>query len=118
MTVPARPVLSSWMGVRRMGDKQPTKVLFFESSGVQLAAFEVPLRIPAHLVADLTDAERDVCACIVAGDGYAAIATRRGTSVRTVANQVQVVFRKLGVSTRNELVALTAAHPETDDDQG
>ena len=35
-----------------------------------------------------------------------AIAEARGTSVRTVANQIQAIFKKLGVSSRSELVAL------------
>lgn len=39
----------------------------------------------------------------------AEIAERRGTSPRTVANQVASLFRKLGVASRSELRALVAS---------
>lgn len=53
----------------------------------------------------LTDAERDVVTGILRGESNAAIAKRRGTHLRTVANQVARIFRKVGVSSRSELVA-------------
>jgi DNA-binding CsgD family transcriptional regulator len=53
----------------------------------------------------LTDAERAIAAAIREGQSNAAIARARGTSVRTVANQVAMLFRKLGVSSRVELIA-------------
>jgi DNA-binding CsgD family transcriptional regulator len=56
----------------------------------------------------LTDAEREVVAAVVEGKSNAAIAAERGRSARTVANQVNSVFRKLGVGSRAELVALCA----------
>lgn len=40
------------------------------------------------------------------GQSNAEIAARRGRSARTVANQVAAVLRKLGVSSRIELIAL------------
>jgi DNA-binding CsgD family transcriptional regulator len=57
------------------------------------------------LAAVLTKAEREVARMLVLGDTNAEIARRRGSSVHTVANQVASIFRKLGVSTRAELVA-------------
>ena len=42
---------------------------------------------------------------VLAGLANAAIARRRGTSARTVANQVASIFRKLGVQSRAELAA-------------
>ena len=51
----------------------------------------------------LTDAERAVVAAVLDGRSNAAIATMRGTSPRTIANQVAAVFRKLGVRSRTEL---------------
>ena len=60
---------------------------------------------PARSAAELTAAEREVVGHILEGRSNAEIARLRGTSVRTVANQVASLFRKLGVSSRAELVA-------------
>lgn len=51
----------------------------------------------------LTDAERAVVVAVLDGRSNAAIAAMRGTSPRTIANQVAAVFRKLGVRSRTEL---------------
>ncbi|RYZ65594.1 MAG: LuxR family transcriptional regulator [Proteobacteria bacterium] len=51
----------------------------------------------------LTAAEREVVSEVVAGASNAQIATARGTSSRTVANQLQRIFAKLGVHSRAEL---------------
>jgi len=56
----------------------------------------------------LTATERAVLALVLAGRSNAAIALERGTAVRTVANQVASIFRKHGVSSRSELIALLA----------
>ena len=53
----------------------------------------------------LTDAERVVLAHLAAGSTNEDIAQRRHTSSRTVANQVQSIFRKLEVRSRSELAA-------------
>jgi DNA-binding NarL/FixJ family response regulator len=55
--------------------------------------------------AALTPAEREVALALVAGWSNLAVAEARGTSVRTVANQVASLFRKLGVGSRAQLVA-------------
>jgi DNA-binding CsgD family transcriptional regulator len=54
----------------------------------------------------LTPAEREVALAVLAGLSNADIARARGSSARTVANQVASVFRKLGVRSRAELAAL------------
>jgi DNA-binding CsgD family transcriptional regulator len=54
----------------------------------------------------LTPAESEVVAHLLKGRSNAEIAALRRASERTVANQVASVFRKLGVSSRLELVAL------------
>jgi DNA-binding CsgD family transcriptional regulator len=51
----------------------------------------------------LTDAERQVAFRALNGNSNAEIARRRNTSVRTVANQLQAVFRKLRIGSRTEL---------------
>lgn len=57
----------------------------------------------------LTSAERDVAEAVMRGMANSAIAKERGTSTRTVANQVRRVFTKLGVRSRGELRARLAS---------
>lgn len=61
-------------------------------------------------LAALSEAEREVVDGVLAGLSNAAIALRRGTSERTVGNQLHSASRKLGVSGRSELVALVGGH--------
>lgn len=70
----------------------------------ELAILTLPTRLAIE-DSSLSPAERDVVAAVVAGRSNAEIAAARGTSPRTVANQVALVFRKLGVGSRSELVA-------------
>lgn len=60
----------------------------------------------------LSDAERIVLQLVVAGKSNAAIAQARGTSVRTVANQVASLLRKLGARSRYDLIGRVSAEPE------
>ncbi|HTV78411.1 MAG TPA: helix-turn-helix transcriptional regulator [Steroidobacteraceae bacterium] len=53
----------------------------------------------------LSPAERHVLELLIAGSTDRDIARRRATSARTVANQVQALFRKFGVRSRGALVA-------------
>ncbi|MCU0687227.1 MAG: helix-turn-helix transcriptional regulator [Polyangiaceae bacterium] len=59
----------------------------------------------ATLPDQLTDAERVVLRELLAGKSNAEIAGARGTSPRTVANQISSLYRKLGVASRAELAA-------------
>jgi DNA-binding NarL/FixJ family response regulator len=52
----------------------------------------------------LPSAELAVIRSLVEGKSYQEIGRERGTSTRTVANQISAVFRRLHVSGRNELV--------------
>jgi DNA-binding NarL/FixJ family response regulator len=54
---------------------------------------------------DLTPAERQVALAALSGLCNADIARMRGSSPRTVANQMASIFRKLGVRSRAELAA-------------
>jgi DNA-binding NarL/FixJ family response regulator len=63
--------------------------------------------------ADLTAAEIDVVHDVLAGLSNAQIGKKRGTALRTVANQVAAVFRKLGVSSRLELSLYVLTDRET-----
>lgn len=61
---------------------------------------------PPELAPDkLTEAERDVVRLVLGGASNEGIATARGTSVRTVANQLASIYRKLGVTSRVELAS-------------
>jgi len=57
-----------------------------------------------HLVSNTPAAELDVVRFLVEGLSYAQIAATRRTSHRTVANQLAAVFKRVGVSGRNELM--------------
>lgn len=79
-----------------------TEARLVEVGGEELLVFRVPLkRLALH--ESLSDAEREVAALALAGLSNSEIGRRRGTSGRTVANQMATIFRKLGVSSRNEL---------------
>ncbi len=55
----------------------------------------------------LSAAERSVAMAVVAGLSNLEIARQRGTSARTVANQMHSIFAKLGVASRAELTRYT-----------
>lgn len=55
------------------------------------------------LPTELTRAEKEVTGLLLEGLTNHEIARTRGTSVRTVANQVAAIFRKLKVTARAEL---------------
>jgi DNA-binding NarL/FixJ family response regulator len=66
-----------------------------------------PLTLPKFF----SRAECEVAAAIAIGCSNAAIARQRGTSVRTVENQIYGIFRKLGIGSRNELAAYLGGLP-------
>lgn len=59
----------------------------------------------------LSTAEYAVARLLVEGKSYAEMALLRGTSVRTVANQVASVFQKVGVSGRSEFLSSLVRSP-------
>lgn len=79
-------------------------VRFVEVGGETLAVLSFDW-VPPAAPLDLTAAERAVFVGLVRGDSNAEIARERGTSMRTVANQVASIFRKAGVHSRSELLA-------------
>lgn len=74
------------------------------------ALLELPVSAaPAHSVGwRLSRAEQEVVELVLAGLVNAEIARRRGTSARTVANQIASIFRKTGARSRAEVCALAA----------
>jgi DNA-binding NarL/FixJ family response regulator len=75
----------------------------FITSQRELRVVSVP-RPDLSLRAKLPAAELSVIRALVEGASYGQIARQRGTSTRTIANQISAVFRRLHVSGRNELV--------------
>ncbi|MCP3139763.1 response regulator transcription factor [Pyxidicoccus xibeiensis] len=73
-----------------------------ELEGEQFAVFAWDVDRPRG--ADLTQSERHVLELLVSGASNADIARARRASVRTVANQVASVLRKLGAASRYELI--------------
>jgi DNA-binding NarL/FixJ family response regulator len=67
--------------------------------GAQYVVLSYPAQRKA-LPADSTAAEREVALLIGRGFFSAEIAAARGVALRTVANQVAALFRKLGASSR------------------
>lgn len=59
---------------------------------------------------ELSDAEKIVAAAVLRGCSNHEIATMRGRSMRTVANQLASIFEKVGVHSRRELVARMGGH--------
>ena len=92
---PPRPVVPAPLGLR-------VQVMPWRSE--RLLVLSHPVAAP-DLPPELTTAEREVLLGLLAGEVHENLAKSRGTSARTVANQVGAIFRKLGVSSRAELLA-------------
>jgi DNA-binding CsgD family transcriptional regulator len=69
----------------------------------EIAIFSFPIHESGERA--LTLAEHDIAQRLLAGHSNARIARERGTSERTVANQVASILRKMRVRSRSELVA-------------
>lgn len=80
-----------------------TAATFLSHDGRQLCVVGIG-RPDRALGRVLPSAELAVIRSLVEGLAYEDIARRRGTSTRTIANQISAVFRRLRVSGRNELV--------------
>jgi DNA-binding NarL/FixJ family response regulator len=68
----------------------------------------VVITLPANEVgktATLSSAELEVARDALAGLSNAAIASKRGRSPRTIANQLASIYRKLGVDSRTQMAA-------------
>jgi DNA-binding CsgD family transcriptional regulator len=86
------------------------RVEWTEVGDVELAAIVTDVHATREeLLRSLTPTERAVVARVLDGLATRAIATSRGTSERTIANQLASAYRKLGVGSRRELAAKLAA---------
>jgi len=68
-----------------------------------LALLSFPLT-DAELPEALTPAQQEVALLVYAGASNKAIAQARGVSPKTISNQLDSIYRKLGVGSRAELV--------------
>jgi DNA-binding NarL/FixJ family response regulator len=73
-------------------------------AGEKLLVGAYPL-VDQRRIASLTPAEQAIVVDLVSGSTNFDIAQRRGSSERTVANQVQSIFQKLGTRSRADLAA-------------
>lgn len=105
--------VQSKLGLRSRGEL----VAFFAPGGVRNTLVTLQLDGEEALIASyggfdlgrlgpLTASEREVALLLLHGMTNQAIADSRGTSTRTVANQIQSIYRKARVSSRAELAAL------------
>jgi len=76
----------------------------FCARGIEYTVLSYAVTAP-QFPAGLTAAERAVLKGILQGGSNVEIAEARGTSPRTIANQVKSLFAKLGVHSRAELIA-------------
>ena len=84
------------------------QALTFRVGGDEFAVLSFPAG-PLEAPRALSEAERQIVTALLEGKSNEDIARERGTSARTVANQIQNVFGKLGVTSRAELVARLAS---------
>ena len=85
----------------------------FDVNGLELVLFDVPaLEIPDDV--ELSASEREVVAFVCEGLSTGEIAKQRGTSTKTISNQLGSIYRKLGVLSRHELVAKLASSTRAD----
>jgi DNA-binding NarL/FixJ family response regulator len=70
----------------------------------------------ASLPKSLSSAEKEVVQAVLAGRTNVEIASVRGTSVKTIGNQLHAIYRKLGVGSRHELAALLTREASSDGD--
>ncbi len=76
----------------------------FAVGDVTFVAIGAPA-VPGDVAKRLAPSELEVLRMIIQGMTNAEIAAARNTAVRTTANQVAIMFKKLGVSSRGELLA-------------
>ncbi len=80
------------------------RIARFSLGPEEFAVISLPMPDSAAL-SSLSSSEREVAALALAGRSNRSIAEQRGTSPRTIANQIQSIYRKLGVGSRTELAA-------------
>ena len=99
----------SFDGRERKTREEPTPALSVSTThDGAVVVVSVPL---SDVARSLTEAEQRVAELAARGMSNAEIATERGTSVRTVANQIAACLRKLDVGSRAALARVISARP-------
>ncbi len=94
------------MAQKRNSLKADLELYELDVSGERFIVMSLPSGVSGDSYTQLTAAERQVASDAAAGLSNAAIAKKRGRAVRTIANQLASVYRKLGIASRSELAAL------------
>ena len=81
----------------------------FEIDDSEYAILEWPLPKATEAPGLLTSAERTVVELVLAGCSNLEVATRRGRSIHTIANELASAYKKLGITSRAELAARVAS---------
>jgi DNA-binding CsgD family transcriptional regulator len=87
----------------RGSDSGPVRAEGWRADGTWLVSVEIP---GETFRSRLSSSEAEVVRLSIEGEPHASIASIRGTSIRTVANQLASAFNKLKVSGRSSLRAL------------
>jgi DNA-binding CsgD family transcriptional regulator len=90
---------------RTKSDTRPGALERLTIGGVKVVYLSAPIE-SVDVLAGLTPAERAVARLAAAGCSNADIGRARGSSARTIANQLASIYRKVGVGSRAELIAL------------
>lgn len=91
-----------WAGARL---PDGTRAHELEVGGETLLVLSYPIDEPDLPAQTLSPSEAEVALLAIRGLSNAQIAAHRGTSVRTVANQMASVLRKLELASRRELAS-------------
>ncbi len=95
-----------WMASDRSeGDRLTPAFLRLQVDGQEV--FLVKLSRDAKVQTQLTATEREIVALVCGGHSNGEIASLRRRSVRTVETQLSSIYRKLGISSRAELIRLS-----------
>lgn len=95
-----------WMASDRSeGDRLTPAFLRLQVDGQEV--FLIKLSRDAKVQTQLTATEREIVGLVFRGHSNAEIASLRGRSVRTVETQLSSIYRKLGISSRAELIRLS-----------
>ena len=100
----AHPLLMLAARAAHVPSLRAVGTLSFVELGGSLRRVVSIVRPDFELVRVVPPAELAVVRSLIEGAPYEEIAARRGTSTRTVANQITAVFRRLKVSGRSELL--------------
>lgn len=101
-----RTVREVWMASDRSeSDRLTPAFLRLQVDGQEVYLIRLPrsTEVRTHL----TPTERKIVALVSRGHSNAEIASMRGRSVRTVETQLSSIYRKLGISSRAELIRLS-----------